>query len=183
LSKAAATVQADNPPNPSSLTTPCNCRGRARDSLHVIFVVIVKDIHVPWSVVNLLNNIFRCSLPHAVLFCIAQSLLLLPSTRRLNPPGADCRAHAAKAIFPNIYLLIGQGGKAAACLCAAVFASLRAVEKKKKGENPRGGHGSEKGVVRVVGRKMCTRYRRSCFALGFLLFVDFLSVVRKKKTN
>ena len=80
LSKAAATVQADNPPNPSSLTTPCNCRGRARDSLHVIFVVIVKDIQVPWSVVNLLNNIFRCSLPHAVLFCIAQSLLLLPST-------------------------------------------------------------------------------------------------------
>ena len=47
--------------------------------------------------------------------------------RRLNPPGADCRAHAAKAIFPDIYLLIGQGGKAAACLCAAVFASLRAV--------------------------------------------------------
>ena len=32
--------------------------------------------------------------------------------RRLNPPGADCRTHAAKAIFPNIYLLIGQGGKA-----------------------------------------------------------------------
>jgi hypothetical protein len=50
---------------------------------------------------------------------------------RLNPPGADCRAHAAKAIFPNIYLLIGQGGKAAACLCAAVFASLRAVWKNK----------------------------------------------------
>ena len=47
--------------------------------------------------------------------------------RRLNSPGADCRAHAAKAIFPKIYLLISQGGKAAACLCAAVFASLRAV--------------------------------------------------------
>ena len=100
------------PQNPSSLTTPCNCWGKARHSLHVIFIVIVKDIQVPWSVVNLLNNLFRCSLPHAVLFCIAQSLLLLPSTRRLNPPGADCRAHAAKAIFPNIYLLIGQGGKA-----------------------------------------------------------------------
>ena len=69
--------------------------------------------------------------------------------RRLNPPGADCRAHAAKAIFPNIYLLIGQGGEAAACLCAAVFASLRAVWKK-KGENPRGGHGSEKGVIGVI---------------------------------
>ncbi len=54
--------------------------------------------------------------------------------RRLNPPGADCRAHAAKAIIPNIYLLIGQGGEAAACLCAAVFASLRAVWKKKKKE-------------------------------------------------
>jgi hypothetical protein len=40
-----------------------------------------------------------------------------------------------------------QGGKAAACLCAAVFASLRAVWRKKKGENPRGGHGSEKGVI------------------------------------
>jgi hypothetical protein len=52
--------------------------------------------------------------------------------RRLNPPGADCRAHAAKAIFHKIYLLIGQGGKAAACLCAAVFASLHAVEKKKE---------------------------------------------------
>jgi uncharacterized membrane protein len=36
----------------------------------------------------------------------------------------------------NIYLLIGQGGKAAACLCAAVFASLRAVEKKKKEKTP-----------------------------------------------
>ena len=68
------------PQNPSSLTTPCNCWGKARHSLHVIFIVIVKDIQVPWSVVNLLNNLFRCSLPHAVLFCIAQSLLLLPST-------------------------------------------------------------------------------------------------------
>ena len=73
--------------------------------------------------------------------------------RRLNPPGADCRAHAAKAIFPNIYLLIDQGGKAAACLCAAVFASLCAVWKKKKKGKParwprfreRGNRGEKKG--------------------------------------
>jgi hypothetical protein len=77
--------------------------------------------------------------------------------RRLNPPGADCRAHAAKAIFPpirplvaeilNIYLLIGQGGKAAAVFVPLFLLACALFEKKKKGENPRGGHGSEKGVI------------------------------------
>jgi hypothetical protein len=56
--------------------------------------------------------------------------------RRLNPPGADCRAHAAKAIFPNIYLLIGQGGKAAACLVPLSLLACARFEKKKKEKTP-----------------------------------------------
>ena len=68
--------------------------------------------------------------------------------RPLNPPGADCRTHAAKAILPWIFTYwLARGGTPLLVfvpLCLLACARL----KKKKGENPRGGHSSEKRVIR-----------------------------------
>jgi hypothetical protein len=46
-----------------------------------------------------------------------------------------------------LHLLIGQGGKAA--LVFVPLCLLACAQFEKKGENPRGGHGSEKGVIQI----------------------------------
>jgi len=47
----------------------------------------------------------------------------------------------------NINLLIGQGGKGAACLCGRCVCWLAREFEKRKRRNPLGGHSSEKTVI------------------------------------
>ena len=63
----------------------------------------------------------------------------------------------------DIYLLIGQGGEAAACLCAAVFASLRSVWKKKRRKPPRWPQFPEKGNTVSFGGNTFLRFRGNSF--------------------